>query len=126
MTIEKLRGVGKTGIIADLDPYDLPLDAFSAGVNIRFRNAKVASGPVFRSVLHLGTPDPRFLVEAAQTQGTTELFIGYMNGTVKLYSNGTETDFTASGYTPVPLESPWTSTFLDGVVYINRADRPPW
>ena len=54
MTIEKLRGVGKTGIIADLDPYDLPLDAFSAGVNISFRNAKVASGPVFRSVLHLG------------------------------------------------------------------------
>jgi hypothetical protein len=124
--IERLRNVGKIGIITDLDPYDLPMEAFSAGVNVRFRNNKVTGAPVFRDVLTLGTTDPRFLFAASPTQSANELFVCYKSGVVHQYSNGAETDFTLSGYTPSAVEATWTGTTLDGLVYINRSDRAPW
>jgi hypothetical protein len=124
--IERLRNVGKVGIITDLDPYDLPMEAFSAGVNVRFRNNKVTGAPVFRDVLTLGTTDPRFLFAASPTNISNELFIGYKYGTITQYSNGAETNYTLSGYTNSYVEATWTATVLDGVVYMNRSDRAPW
>jgi hypothetical protein len=126
MPIEKLRDVGKYGILSDPDPYDLPLQGFSSGVNIRFRNNKITSGPVFRDALTLGTTNPRFLFGAAPTQSSTELFIGYKNGTITQYANGVETARTLPGYTTSSVEATWSGTTLDGLVYINRSDRAPW
>jgi hypothetical protein len=126
LPIEKLRNVGKVGIITDLDPYDLPTEAFSAGVNVRFRNNKITGAPVFRDVLTLNTTDPRFTFAASPTQTASELFVGYKNGKIHQYSNGAETDYTLSGYSTSAVEATWTATVLDGLVYINRSDRAPW
>src|SRR3546814_14816876 len=43
-----VRGLGSVGIIADINPYDLPPAALSAGVNVRFENGKITRGPVVR------------------------------------------------------------------------------
>src|SRR3546814_12103629 len=45
-----VRGLGSVGIIADINPYDLPPAALSAGVNVRFENGKITRGPVVRRV----------------------------------------------------------------------------
>lgn len=127
MSIERLRGLGKKGILTDPDPYDLSVESFSAGVNVRFRNNKITSGPVFRSAIApMNLSNPRFLCTAAPTQGSNLLFIGYQSGQVHLYNNGTEIDYTMTGYVTSAVEATWSSTVLDGIVYINRSDRTPW
>jgi hypothetical protein len=125
MSIQHIRDVAKYGILCDPDPYNLPDTAWSFGVNMRFRNGKVTSGPVFRHVAELGTTQPRYSLAATPTSGLDVLFTGYLNG--KIYKfNGTETDFTLAGYTPSSVEAAWTHTSLATVLYVNRSDRAPW
>lgn len=126
MPIEHLRNLAKFGVINDVDAYDLPPEAFSAGVNVRFRNGKVTGAPVFRNVLTLGTSDPRFVFSSNPTAGLDFLFVGYKNGTVSRITGVTEAAFSISGYTPSTVEATWSSTTLAGVTYVNRSDRAPW
>jgi hypothetical protein len=125
MSIEHIRDIAKYGILCDPDPYNLPDTAWSFGVNMRFRNGKVTSGPVFRHVFELGTASPRYSLAATPTSGLDVLFTGYLNG--KLYKfSGTETDYTLAGYVPASVEAAWTHTSLATVLYVNRSDRAPW
>jgi hypothetical protein len=126
MAIEHLRNLAKYGVISDGDPYNLPPEAFTAGLNVRFRNGKVSSGPVFRKVLTLGTTDPRYVFSSNPTSGLDLLFVGYKNGTVSRLTGLTETAYSLSGYTPSAVEAIWTSTTLASVTYVNRSDRTPW
>lgn len=126
MSIEKLRGLAQFGVLTDPDPYDLPLQAYTMAVNVRFRNGNISAGPVFRNVLNLGTTSPRYTFSYMPTAGTVLLFIGYMNGTVSRYESNAETAYSVSGYSPSSVEAAWTSTSLAQVVYVNRADRVPW
>jgi hypothetical protein len=125
MSLEHIRDLAKYGVLCDPDPYDLPDTAWSFGLNVRFRNGKVSSGPVFRKAFELGTANPRYSFAASPTSGLDLLFTGYLNG--KLYKfNGTETDFTLAGYTPSSAEAQWSNTSLGNVLYVNRSDRAPW
>lgn len=124
MSIEHIRDIAKYGVLCDPDPYDLPDTAWSFGVNIRFRNGKVTSGPVFRNAFTLQA-DPRFSIAASPASGLDLLFTGYLNG--KIYKfNVTETDYTLTGYVPASAEGTWTHTSLANVLYVNRSDRAPW
>ncbi|WP_368508081.1 hypothetical protein [Bradyrhizobium lupini] len=42
------------------------------------------------------------------------------------YANGTETDYSPSSFVDSAAETNWTSYTIGNVVYVNRADRPPW
>ena len=64
-----VRELAKFGIVTDMDPYDLPKEAWSFGVNVRFRNGKVSRAPVFRNVGPL-TSDPRFVFSSNPQGGT--------------------------------------------------------
>jgi hypothetical protein len=125
VSIVHIRDIAKYGVLCDPDPYNLPDTAWSFGVNVRFRNGKVSSGPVFRNVFPLGTVSPRYSVAASPVTGLDLLFTGYLNG--KIYKfNGDETDYTLAGYTPSSAEGTWTTTSLANILYINRSDRSPW
>jgi len=125
VSIEHIRDIAKYGVLCDPDPYNLPDTAWSFGVNVRFRNGKVSSGPVFRNVFPLGTVSPRYSVAAPPVSGLDSLYTGYLNG--KLYKfSGTETDYTLTGYTPSSVEGTWSYTALANILYINRSDRAPW
>ena len=125
MSIEHIRDIAKYGVLCDPDPFNLPDTAWSFGVNVRFRNGKVSSGPVFRNVYPLGTASPRYSVAAPPVSGLDLLLTGYLNG--KIYKfNGTETDYTLAGYTPSSAEATWSYTSLANILYVNRADRAPW
>lgn len=125
MSIVHIRDIAKYGVLCDPDPYNIPDTAWSFGLNVRFRNGKVSSGPVFRNVYPLGTVSPRFSVSASPITGLDLLFTGYLNG--KLYKfNSTETDYTLTGYTPSSAEGTWSYTSLANILYVNRSDRAPW
>jgi hypothetical protein len=126
MSIEHLRNLAKYGVIADQDPYSLPPEAFSGGVNVRFRNGKITSGPVFRNALALGTTDPRFAFSSNPTTGLDFLFVGYKDGTVSRISGSSESPYSITSYTPSAVDATWSSANLAGVTYVNRSDRAPW
>jgi hypothetical protein len=52
--------------------------------------------------------------------------LGYKSGRVYYYANGTETDYSPAAYVASPAEANWTSYTIGNLVYVNRADRPPW
>jgi hypothetical protein len=96
-------------------------------VNVRFRNNKITPAPVFRTVKSpLAEDFPRYSFTAGIGNTNNEMFIGYLSGNVYYYSNGTEALYSPTGYTPVSTENNWTSYTIGNVVYVNRADRPPW
>lgn len=125
MPIVHIRDIAKYGVLTDPDPYDLPDTAWSLGLNVRFRNGKVSSGPVFRNVFTLGTTDPRYSIAASPITGLDLLFTGYLNGKIYKFS-ATETDYTLANYVPSAVEATWTNTSLASILYVNRADRAPW
>lgn len=125
MTIVPVRELAKYGIITDMDPFDLPPEAWSFGVNVRFRNGKVSRAPVFRAVTSM-SPDPRYLFSYTPTSGMDLLYIGHLNGTISRFTANTLTDDSIVGYIPAVADTPWTHTTLGGVVYVNRSDRAPW
>lgn len=126
MPIEHLRNVAKYGVITDIDPYDLAPEAFSGGVNVRFRNGKISGAPVFRNVLHLGSLDPRFAFSSNPTAGLDLLFVCYKSGGVSRVSGTTESDYTKTGWVSSSVEATWSATTLANVTYVNRSDRTPW
>jgi hypothetical protein len=126
MAIVPVRGLSKYGIITDVDPYDLPPEAWSFGVNVRFHSGSVERAPVFRNILTLATASPRFCTANTPTNSFSSILVAYLNGSVAKIVSGIETDISISGYTPSDAEAPFTSCHLGDVFYINRNDRVPW
>lgn len=126
MPIEHIRNLAKYGVITDIDPYDLAPEAFSNGVNVRFRNGKITGAPVFRNVLHLNNTDPAFAFSSNPAAGLDFLFVGYKSGGVSFISGTTETDYTAAGWSASSVDAAWTSATLADITYVNRSDRSPW
>ena len=45
MTNLPIRGLGSVGVITDIDPYSLPINAYTRAKNVRFNEAKVTEHP---------------------------------------------------------------------------------
>lgn len=127
MTIAKIRDLSKYGVIADVDPYNLPPEAFSMAINARFKKGVVERAPVFRRVpLTLTYSGPRFLTASYPSTGFDSVLIGYLNGRVTSYRSGAETDLSTFAYVDTNSDVPFTSCHLGDVFYVNRPDRVPW
>jgi hypothetical protein len=74
----------------------------------------------------LAEADPRYSFTAGIGESNNDLFIGYKSGNVYYYANGSETSYSPPGYVASSVETNWTSYTVGNVVYVNRADRPPW
>src|SRR5690348_8820900 len=127
MPVAKVRNLSQYGVITDVDPYNLPPNAFSMGINTRFEGGSVLRAPVFRRVpVTLSQSDPRFLTSDLPPGSFDTIYIGYLNGRVSSYVNNAETDVSITSYSPTPQETPYTGVSLGSVYYINRSDRVPW
>jgi hypothetical protein len=127
LSLPKLRNLDKFGVLADPDPFDLPLGAWSMAVNVRFEDGKITSAPVWRAVASpLLDTSPRYVYVANKADSSTSIYVGYLNGLVSDWSPTSETPVSPTGYTASTAEAAWTGTTLAGVVYINREDRLPW
>lgn len=127
MSLPKLRQLDKFGVITDVDPFDLPIGAWSMGINVRFEDGKVTSAPVWRDVGdHLTNPNPRFVYVANRADSSTSIFVGSMNGQAAEWTSSAQVNVSPTGYTPVEVEATWSGATLAEVVYLNREDRVPW
>ena len=126
LPIVPIRNQSKYGIITDSSPFDLPPEAYSFGVNVRFHAGKLTRSPVFRRVDTTGLLDPRH-VSVSRVSGTfEEIIIGYKSGRVHKWISGTESDISIPGYSDASSEATWSSISVANVFYINREDRVPW
>ena len=127
MPIAPIRDLSKYGVIADIDAYNIPAQAWSFAVNARFRNGSVLRAPVFRTVTaSLGNAHPRFVTSNSATTGFDSVIIGYRDGSVSSFKSGTETALSVTDYVPNVSDTAFTATRLGDVLYVNRSDRVPW
>lgn len=126
MAIFPLRNLSKYGVVADVDAYALPTEAWSMAVNARFQDGFIERGPIFKDYVTLANPSPRYVTSSEEVGGLSSVIVGYLSGNVTRVTNGVETDISISGYTPNNSDSVFTSCTLGGVLYINRNDRIPW
>lgn len=127
MPIIPVRGIAKAGVITDMDPYSLPVGAWSMGLNVRFRNGDITRAPVFRTAAPaLANVAPRFLSANSPSAGFDAIIVGYLNGRVTSIISGAETDLSITGFSNTNAEATWTTCHLGDVFYINRSDRAPW
>lgn len=135
MTTVPIRDLGQYGVITDIDPSLIPPNAFTMGVNARFDSNGISRGPVFRTAGTLvSNVNPRYAVSFRQQTDTSlnELLVCNDDGTVTSWEPtgtgaSTETDVTASGWTPSSqVAQAYTSTLINDIVYVNRPDRIPW
>lgn len=125
MSLQKLRDLDKYGVITDVDPFDLPLGAWSMAVNVRFDNGRVQSAPVWRSVTPLARSNPRYLFSANRS-ADHPVFVGGLDGIVTQWTPTGETTIQPTDYAASSAEATWSSCTLAEVVYVNREDRTPW
>ena len=120
-----IRDLGGVGIATDPNPYNLPINGFTLGKNVRFDEGKVKRAPVFRNIKDSLGFNPRgaFGIIGTSTNFDTVLMVSDSYA-IKEYANGTVTDVSGT-ITAGADPRPFTFSNLADVVYINRPDIVP-
>ncbi len=119
-----IRGLGSVGVVTDVDPYNLPINGFSRGKNIRFNEGKVSHGPVFRNVSpNSQVQDPMFVYGIQSPSGYDTVLVVDDTFQIKEFSNGSYTSVHAAVSQSTSTQI--TATNLANVVYVNRSDQVP-
>ena len=126
------RNLGGVGIVSDINSYDLPPNAVSAGVNVRFENGTISRSPVMRRVYEFaGTYasfTPSYMFSIPPLAAGAEALINVAADYTKIYS---VTGVTIADLTPAGIlgtgatDQPYTHTFLGNVAYLNRSTTIP-
>jgi hypothetical protein len=123
-----VRDMGGLGIISDIHPYDLPPNALSSGVNIRFENQKISRGPVMRRVAEFDTHEPAYMFAIPEIAGGGEALVTVSSDFTEVLSTvgSTVTDVTPAAVVPASSEASFTHTFLGNVAYLNHRSNVPY
>ena len=124
MALLPIRDLGSTGVLTDISNHNLPSNAFTMGVNVRFDEGMVSRSPVFRRIEDDLGFDPRFVFGVQPDTGFDSVVICTDTYAVKEYANGTVSDRSGS-ISGATASTPFTGTSLADVTYINRVDRVP-
>lgn len=118
-----IRGLGSVGVVTDVDPYSLPINAYTRAKNVRFDSGKVTRGPVFRGVSPAVSWEPKFSYGITALTGYDTVLVAdtsfdiheLSNGAFAQRYNGSHSSSTAAV----------TATNLADVQYMNREDLAP-
>ena len=118
-----IRGLGSVGVVTDVDPYNLPTNAYTRAKNIRFTDGNVTRGPIYRAVSDAITWNPVFSYGLAAQTGYDTVLVVDDTFDIHEFFNGNFTQrYNASTSTSI---DPVTATTLADVQYVNRADQVP-
>lgn len=119
-----IRDLGSTGVVTDVDPYNLPFNAFTRANNVRFQSGRVSRAPVFRTVKDSISFSPQHLHGINSSSGFDSVIVVSDDYEVHEYGGGTLNDRSGSISGSSSVKS-FTSCSLADVTYINREDRVP-
>jgi len=127
-----LRNVGQHGVVTDVDPHDLPPNAFNDATNVVFNENRVMRAPVFKFLFNQNA-------QVAQETGLITAFnyndpndsavlgVAHHDNTVVTYNNGVADDVTPSGaITSGSDYTPYTHTEVAGLSVICRKTTEPY
>ena len=60
MAILPIRDLGAVGVITDTSPYNIPLNSFNVGINVRADEGKITRSAIFRNIKDSLGFSPRF------------------------------------------------------------------
>jgi hypothetical protein len=119
------RGLSEKGILYDPSPYQLDLNAWSGGSNVRFHGNLVMRSPIWREVFTTLPSQPRYAWARRPSTGQDVLFLVGVDGNLYSYSSGAlEVVTPPAGPMVVSAES-FTSSFSGDVSYINSPASVP-
>ena len=126
MPLLPIRNLGAAGVITDVDPFNLPFNAFTRAKNVRFSDGNVERSPVFRTAYDYtssSTKVPSFVFGLSNPGTFDTVLIVNQDFSVEEFANGAvssvHTDTQSSSTAPV------TGTTLASVEYLNRPSRVP-
>ena len=119
-----IRDLGAVGVISDVSPYNLPLNAFSTGINVRFDEGRVSRAPIFRKVKDSLGFTPRFAYGITPATGYDKVVMVSDDWTIQESASGSVSNRSGS-ITGSTDPRPFTATQLADVTYLNREDRRP-
>lgn len=125
MPIIPVRGLAAKGVLRDPSPYQLDLDAWSGGMNMRFHANKAERAPIFRTVYDSLPQEPVFCVGMEPSTGYDAVIIEGANGQLYQWKGGVFTDVTETGHSNATDPRATTASFLGDVLYVNRPDKAP-
>jgi hypothetical protein len=122
-----IKGLGTLGVITDVEPYELPLNAWSMGNNVHFEDAAVHRADTFRVVEGTMTPTRPVLCHGVRpAAGGDYIIYAGDDGQMYKWASGTETNITNASFTPAVLPAPYTAARSGEVQYINRDGHQPY
>lgn len=131
-----VRGLGSQGIITDVNPHDLPPNAFSDGANVVFRDGAVIRAPVFKNLASVAggssylsdTQEDDIAGVFNYNTSTGGAIIGVVgnDNRVYTYDNGVEADLTPAGANTTVSDGIYTSCEIAGFVILNRPTSEPF
>ena len=125
MVLIPIDNVGETGIVKDINPWQLPPNVWSEGNNVRAEHGSIQKSPGYLEVMATCPVAPYYITNLEA--GTARYWI--VGGLAKIYVwNGSAwTDITRSSggdYSATASEN-WTSTVLGGILIMaNGYDDP--
>jgi hypothetical protein len=147
-----IRDLGGVGVITDLNPYDLPPNAFSDCRNVLFDNGRVSRSPVFKKLFPTPTSQLsfedilgsfadsvytfenaeggptnaiRFVASYSDPSGGEVALLADNTGEIRTYPNGT-LQFATPGSTLVTNDEPWSHTQVAGISVLARVGMVPY
>jgi len=121
-----IRGLGVTGVVTDVEPFNLPINAFDRALNVRFADGAISRSPVFRTLLSSVSFVPVLAHGIFSSTGYDSVLLVSDQFKLHEYANGALTDRSgAIGALSASAEAPVTATVLSDVTYVNREDRVP-
>lgn len=121
-----VRELGAVGIVKDVNPFNLPPNAFSDGMNVRFDNNKVQRSPIFRKMQSgLTGTVPVFCYGVYNPTSFDSVIYANNDGRLFSVANATEVSVSEAGHVNNVDPRPYTGTSLAQCVYLNRPDIAP-
>jgi hypothetical protein len=124
MAILPIRDLGSAGVVTDVSGYNIPLNAFSTAINVRFDEGKVSRSPIFRNIKDNLGFSPRFVYGVVPANGFDTVVMTSDAWDINEYASGTVSSV-AGSITGTSDPRPYTGCSLAGVTYLNREDRVP-
>lgn len=120
MDLQRIEIKNPTGILTDPNPSDLPLEAWTSGDNVKFRNGKTSKVEGHSSVFP--TPPEAPLQVFPYLSGLTPFWISAGANKIHLTSGTSWVDYSrlAGGGYSASLEDQWSGGFLSGVSILNN------
>ena len=124
MSVLPVRNLGNVGVITDVDPFNLPFNAFTRAKNVSFDGANIKRSPVFRTALDLSSISPTFVFGRYSNTGYDSILVGTSNYSIFEFTSGGSLTSKYTGSANATTKA-FTGTTLSNVDYLNRGDQAP-